>query len=263
MTAERAQTEVLLDVRGLTKRFGGVVAVDSVDITIERGALVGLIGPNGAGKTTVFNLISGVYRPTSGSIILGGREVSGLRPFQMARAGIARTFQNIRLFRHLSVMENVRTACHLEAAYSLWDALVRTKRWSTQDKKLEQKARSLLELVGLADRGDEFAASLPYGYQRRLEVARALALSPQLLLLDEPTAGMNPHERETMAELFTRVRRQFNLTILLIEHHMDMVMELAEFIYVLNFGRLIAAGPPAAIQENPEVVRAYLGEEGE
>ena len=251
------------EIRDLTKAFGGLVAVDKFNCTIEKGAVVGLIGPNGAGKTTVFNVVNGIYKPTSGEAFIEGKRITGLKPYQVASCGIGRTFQNIRLFSNMSVLENVRIACHGHADYGIFHSLLRTNKCRQQDLMLRETAMGLVKLMGLEKRKDELAKNLPYGHQRRLEIARALALRPKLLLLDEPAAGMNPQESEELCDLIREIRQRFDLTILLIEHHMDVVMDVCEKIYVLNFGRTIAVGKPAEIQQNHEVIEAYLGEEEE
>ncbi|NPV69795.1 MAG: ABC transporter ATP-binding protein [Firmicutes bacterium] len=251
------------EIKNLTKTFGGLVAIDNFSIEMEKGELVGLIGPNGAGKTTVFNVVNGIYKPTSGKVILEGNEIHGKKPFEIAERGIGRTFQNIRLFSNLSVVENVRIACHRQVDYGLFHSLFRTGKCKAQDAQLMKTAADLLDLVGLADRRDELAKNLPYGHQRRLEIARALATRPKFLLLDEPAAGMNPQESDDLSEFVVKIRKMFGLTILLIEHHMDVVMDICERMYVLNFGKTIAAGDPASIQSNREVIEAYLGEEEE
>ncbi len=251
------------EIKDLTKTFGGLVAVDSFNCDVERGELVGLIGPNGAGKTTVFNVVNGIYKPTAGKISIEGTEIAGKKPFEVAQHGIGRTFQNIRLFSYLSVAENVRIACHGQAQYGLLHSLFQTPTCRKQDAGLMKTATDLLDLVGLMDRKDELAKNLPYGHQRRLEIARALALKPKLLLLDEPAAGMNPQESDDLSEFILKIRKDYGLTIMLIEHHMDVVMDICERIYVLNFGKRIAAGDPASIQSNREVIEAYLGEEEE
>ncbi|MGB9867343.1 MAG: ABC transporter ATP-binding protein [Bacillota bacterium] len=256
-------TAPLLEVRHLTKRFGGLVAVDDFNLELHKGELVGLIGPNGAGKTTVFNMLTGIYRPTSGEAYFEGKLINQLPPYTIAEMGIARTFQNIRLFSNLTVYENVRTACHQLADYGLADCLFRSGRFLRQEKAIAQATCEILELVGLYHRKDEVARNLPYGHQRRLEIARALALRPKLLLLDEPAAGMNPQESQELSDFIVGLRERLGLTILLIEHHMDVVMRVCERILVLNFGKTIAAGTPAQIQANPAVVEAYLGEEEE
>ncbi|MCR4397760.1 MAG: ABC transporter ATP-binding protein [Firmicutes bacterium] len=253
----------LFEIRNLTKTFGGLVAVDDFNCSIEHGELVGLIGPNGAGKTTVFNVVNGIYKPTAGRVLIDGHDITGKKPNVVAEFGIGRTFQNIRLFTNLTVEENVRIACHGRADYGLFHSLLHTPTCRRQDAHLTKIARELLDLMGLADRRDELAKNLPYGHQRRLEIARALALNPKMLLLDEPAAGMNPQESEDLCTLILKIRRDYDLTILLIEHHMDVVMDICERIYVLNFGKTIAVGDPASIQANREVVEAYLGEEEE
>ena len=250
----------LLETRGLTIRFGGLTAVDNVSMHVKEGEIVGLIGPNGAGKTTIFNLITGVHTPTSGEILYKGRNLVGLRPSQVARLGIVRTFQNIRLFKSLTVYENVRTAAHFYVEYRLLDALLHTPLYEEFEKRCYEDTINLLEMVGLKDRKDEIASALPYGLQRRLEIARALALRPTLLLLDEPAAGMNPQECQALIEFIRHVRSVFAATIFIIEHHMDVIMTICDRMYVLNFGRLLASGTPSEIQNHPGVIEAYLGE---
>ncbi|HSB72190.1 MAG TPA: branched-chain amino acid ABC transporter ATP-binding protein/permease [Candidatus Methylomirabilis sp.] len=256
-----ASDEPLLSIRRLNKRFGGVVAVDSVDLDVWPGQIVGLIGPNGSGKTTLFNLTSGVYPIDSGSVRFEGRELAGQAPTSIVLGGISRTFQNIRLFSSMTVLENVQTALHTASDYGLIAAFVRWPWtvWATEER-LRDRAMELLGVVELAAYADRVAGTLPYGLQRKLEVARALALQPRLLLLDEPAAGMNPQESLELVELIKQVHARRQLTIILIEHHMDVVMNLCERIAVLNFGKKIAEGPPDEIQANPLVLEAYLGQ---
>lgn len=248
------------EVRDVTMRFGGLTALDKVSLHVEKGEIVGLIGPNGAGKTTVFNVVTGLYVPTHGDVYFQGRSLVGLSPSQIAQLGIVRTFQNIRLFKGLTVYENVRTAGHLKTHYRLWDAFLHTARFHDMEEMAHKECLELLEMVGLLERKDEISASLPYGLQRRLEIARALALRPSLLLLDEPAAGMNPQECADLVRFIQEVRWTFDTTILIIEHHMDVVMNICERMYVLNFGKLLAHGTPSEIQNDPRVIEAYLGE---
>jgi branched-chain amino acid transport system ATP-binding protein len=249
----------VLDVKGLTKYFGGLRAVNDFNMTIHKGELVGLIGPNGAGKTTAFNMITGLYFPSQGEIIFKGESMVGLQPFEITRTGIGRTFQNIRLFSNLSVLDNVRIAYHPHAGYGLSDGILRNKKFSQKEKELTEKTQDFLSIFNLNRFESEIAKNLPYGQQRRLEIARALACNPHLLLLDEPAAGMNPKEITELMELIHFIRDKFGLTILLIEHQMRLVMDICERITVLDFGEVIAHGTPVEIQNNPQVVEAYLG----
>ena len=243
------------------KHFGGVRAIDNFSLKLEPGQIHGLIGPNGAGKTTIFNNITGIYAPSAGKIIFDGQDITGMPPYKGAQLGIGRTFQNIRLFSNLSVMDNVIIASNLDATYNMPQAIFMTKEYKEREKFLKEKAMALLEDVGLQDKVNEKASSLPYGHQRKLEIARAMALDPKLLLLDEPAAGMNPQETDELTSFIGEIRDQFHITILLIEHHMNLVMNISDRIYVLDFGKLIATGTPEEIQNNQKVIDAYLGVE--
>ncbi|MDR0840458.1 MAG: ABC transporter ATP-binding protein [Christensenellaceae bacterium] len=260
--------ETVLSLQHVTKRFGGLTAVDDVSFAVEEGEIYGLIGPNGAGKTTIFNLITGIYGLSGGEVRFYGEPLVGCKPFQIAQRGITRTFQNIRLFKKLTTYENVLTACHADADYNVFQTLFRFKvpgalgRFHAQEKRLHDKTHSLLTLMGLWDYRDMVASNLPYGLQRKLEIARALALNPKLLLLDEPAAGMNPEETLQLMRLIEEIRDAFHLTVLIIEHHMDLIMGVCERIFVLNFGKPLAEGTPEQVQNNALVVEAYLGKEG-
>jgi len=249
----------MLDIRDLTKAFGGLLAVSEFDMAVPEGGLYGLIGPNGAGKTTVFNMITGVYGPTEGEVRFDGDSVIGLEPHEITRAGIARTFQNIRLFQNMSVLDNVRTAYHTHVQYNLVEAISRLGRFGKRERQLTERAQDFLGVFGLYERQHELAKNLPYGEQRRLEIARALAAQPKLLLLDEPAAGMNPNETEQLMALIRFIHQEFDLTVLLIEHQMRVVMGICEWITVMDFGEVIARGTPRAIQNDEKVIEAYLG----
>ena len=249
----------VLDVRGLGIDFGGLTAVDNFNLMIGRNEIAGLIGPNGAGKTTVFNLLTNVYQPSRGSILLDGVPTAGKKTYQVNRMGVARTFQNIRLFKDLTVIDNVKVGLHQSMNYHLPEALLRLPSYWKQEKKTTDEAIGLLNIFHMSDLAGKQAGSLPYGAQRRLEIIRALATRPKLLLLDEPAAGMNPSETAELMEVIRRIRDEFDIAILLIEHDMNLVMGICEGIAVLNFGRVIAKGTPDEIRNNPQVIEAYLG----
>ena len=271
----------VLELKSITMQFGGVVAVDNLSMHIDRGEIVALIGPNGAGKTTAFNCVTGVYKPTNGQVwyenrlivsnhpqgkmksLYAGKDAGMFKetveptPDRITRLGLARTFQNIRLFKTQTVFENVLIATHLHRTSNLFSAALHLNY--KEEKRLRALALEMLEVVGLQDLRDELAVSLPYGKQRRLEIARALATRPRLLLLDEPAAGMNPQESDDLARFIQNIKKQFDLSVFLIEHHMDLVMDISDRVYVIDFGRMIASGTPAEVQDNPDVITAYLG----
>lgn len=256
-------TEPVLKVSHLGIAFGGLKAVQDFSIEIGKSELFGLIGPNGAGKTTVFNLLTGVYKPTEGAFYLNGQQMNGKKTHQVVQAGIARTFQNIRLFKKMTALENVKVAMNMNMKYSLASALLRLPKYWAEEKEIDAKARELLEVVGLTDKADTVAQNLPYGQQRRLEIARALATGMKLLLLDEPAAGMNPTETAELLEIINVIRKKFDISVLLIEHDMSLVMKICEKIQVLDYGETIAFGTPEEIAKNPRVIEAYLGKDDE
>lgn len=250
----------MLECKNLGIQFGGLKAVDSFNLNIEKGMLYGLIGPNGAGKTTVFNLLTGVYKPTTGTIRLDGKLINGKTPTQINNMGIARTFQNIRLFSNMSVLDNVKVALHEKVKYPLLTSMTHMFGFNKKEKEMDELAADILKVFSLDDKSDTLSGNLPYGEQRKLEIARALATSPSLLLLDEPAAGMNPNETEELMETIRLIRDRYNLTILLIEHDMKLVAGICEKLSVLNFGTELASGTPSEVLNNPEVITAYLGE---
>jgi branched-chain amino acid transport system ATP-binding protein len=253
-------TKPALNIQQITRRFGGLVAVNEVSFEVQENEIFGVIGPNGAGKTTLFNTITGLIAPTSGKVIYNGQEITNCRPHQIAKFGIARTFQNIRLFGELSALENVAIARHIRTTTGIWNGILGLSPTSTEEKQTYDRALELLELVGLSDRADVKSKNFSYGDQRRLEIARALALQPKLLLLDEPAAGMNPNEKGQLSDFIRSLRDRFDLTILLIEHHVPLVMGLCDRIAVLDFGQLIAIGEPEIVKCDRAVIEAYLGD---
>ncbi len=250
----------LLEVKNLSKSFGGLAAVSNISLRIEPGELIGIIGPNGAGKTTFFNLLTGVYVPDEGDVLLNNHSIIGKKPHVITGMGMARTFQNIRLFKHMSVIDNIKVAMNIRRKYGLCSALLRLPRFYKEEERLHTEALSLLATLGLADKHDLLAMNLPYGEQRKLEIARALACNPTLLFLDEPAAGMNPQETKELTELICKIKELYNITIVLIEHDMGLVMRICERIFVLEYGKLIASGTPENIKNNKRVIEAYLGE---
>ncbi|WP_425147419.1 ABC transporter ATP-binding protein [Deinococcus sp.] len=259
VTRRPADAGSVLSVRGLTKTFGGLIACNSVDLEVPRASIVSVIGPNGAGKTTFFNMITGIYEPAAGSIMLDGVDLVGLRPDQVTAAGIARTFQNIRLFASMTAEENILVGRHPRLKANYADALFRTRRFYEDEASAREAAAVLLDFVGLRRASNELSTSLPYGDQRRLEIARALATNPKVILLDEPAAGMNPRETENLKALIRAIRDDLGVTVVLIEHDMRLVMTLSEYITVLNYGAKLAEGLPHQVRNNPEVMEAYLG----
>ncbi|MDR2189189.1 MAG: ABC transporter ATP-binding protein [Azonexus sp.] len=251
----------LLEISGLTQRFGGLQALTDFSCRLEEGELVGLIGPNGAGKTTVFNIVSGFYKPSAGQVVFAGRETNGLKPHRITALGMARTFQNIRLWHDMTVLDNVRLARSAWLGYGLWSAVLRTPGYFRAEKAIEKRARDVLEMMALTHYADEFPKNLPYGLQRRVELARALAGNPRLLLLDEPAAGLNSADADDLIRLIRWLHDEFKLTIWMIEHQMKVVMSLCQRLTVIDFGRVIASGLPQEVRNSPEVIKAYLGDD--
>lgn len=254
-----AQQEYILQLKNVVKRFGGITASNNININVPKGSIYGIIGPNGAGKTTLFNMITGVYNTTEGEVFFNGKPINGLPTHIIAEKGISRTFQNIRLFGDLSVYDNLLTACQKNITYSFLDGILRSKKCRLQEKEMAEFCDGLLEEVGLSNQKKQRANNLPYGMQRRLEIARALATRPKLILLDEPAAGMNEEESAELSDFIRSIKNKKNITVIIIDHHMDVIMSICERISVLNFGTLLAEGDPDSIQNNKEVISAYLG----
>lgn len=253
------QQKYVMQMQDIVKRFGGITASNRININVPKGSIYGIIGPNGAGKTTLFNIITGVYDATEGQVLFNGERINGLPTHTIAKKGIARTFQNIRLFGDLSVYENLLTACQKNITYGLVDGILRTRKCIKQEQEMHRECEQLLEEVGLKVQRDQRANNLPYGMQRRLEIARALATKPQLILLDEPAAGMNEEESAQLSDFIRKIRDEKEITVIIIDHHMDVIMSICDRMSVLNFGTLLAEGIPENIQNNPEVIAAYLG----
>jgi len=256
----RFSNMAILEVNNLGISFGGLRAVDNLNLTIEKNQLYGLIGPNGAGKTTAFNLLTGVYKPDNGSVVLDGVNITGKSPIEINKGGIARTFQNIRLFKEMSVLDNVKVGLHNQQKYDMFTGILRLPSYYKKEKAMNAKAMELLEVLGLADEANTLSSNLPYGKQRRLEIARALATNPKLLLLDEPAAGMNPNETQELMDMIRFVRDNFDMTILLIEHDMKLVAGICEELTVLNFGQVLTSGKTSEVLNDPKVITAYLGQ---
>ncbi len=263
MAKTQTQTEAapILEIRGLTQQFGGLRAVSDFNVKLRTGEMTGLIGPNGAGKTTVFNLTSGFYQPSEGEILVCGKKTAGKKPHQVTSMGVARTFQNIRLWNDMSVLDNIRLAQHYQLDYGFFHAIARSKHYKAREKAVEDKAHELLEVFGLHDYANELPKNLPYGTQRKLEIARALSSQPKLLLLDEPAAGLNSADAKELIRLIRWIHGHFDVTIWMIEHHMDVMMELCTYIKVIDFGETIAEGTPDEIRNHPAVISAYLGDD--
>ncbi len=260
-TKAETNTAPILEIRNLTQHFGGLRAVSDFNVRLDKGELIGLIGPNGAGKTTVFNLVSGFYQPSEGEILVNGTNTAGMKPHQVTGLGVARTFQNIRLWNDMSVLDNIRVAQHGKLQYGFFHAIARSSRYQTRERQIEEDARELLDVFELQKYADEFPSNLPYGTQRKLEIARALSSKPQLLLLDEPAAGLNSSDVHELIRLVRWIHDHFDVTIWMIEHHMDVMMELCTYIKVIDFGETIAEGNPEEIRNHPAVITAYLGDE--